>query len=163
MILAIIFDLDGTLVDLPVDWEALFDELKRVMHVDNVRPLTVTIPRTDLQTRKKAFDAWSKAELAVVKNVIINEEGMKIYRESQNRPKALVTMQGKKTAERILDQLKLKFDVVVTREDSLSREKQLLKAVEKLDIPARDILFVGDAESDATAAQKTGCQFRRIE
>jgi len=35
-------------------------------------------------------------------------------------------------------------------------------AIEKLKIPARDALFVGDADSDAAAAQKTGCQFHMI-
>jgi HAD superfamily hydrolase (TIGR01549 family) len=160
---AVIFDLDGTLIDLPVNWEALFDKLKQIMHTENVRPLTVTFARTDPQTRKKAFAAWDEAELAVTKKFKANEKGMKIYNENVNKPKALVTMQGKKAADSIISQMNLKFDSVITREDSLSREKQLSIALENLKVHAQDSLFVGDADSDATAARKTGLKFQRVE
>jgi HAD superfamily hydrolase (TIGR01549 family) len=160
---AIIFDLDGTLIDLPVNWEALFDRLKQIMHTENVRPLTITVAQTDPQTRKKVLAAWDEAELAVTKKVVENEKGMKIYHENVDKTKALVTMQGKKATDVILGLINLKFDSVITREDSLSREKQLSIALEKLKVPAQDSLFVGDADSDATAARKKGLKFQRIE
>jgi len=159
---AAIFDLDGTLIDLPVDWEALFDKLRQIMHTQNVRPLTLTISSLDAQTRKLAFAVWDEAELAVAPKFKLIDEGMKVYHENANKPKILITMQGKKAVNAILDQMKIQFDGVITREDSLSRERQLAMAIEKLKIPARDALFVGDADSDAAAAQKTGCQFHMI-
>ena len=44
MIEGIIFDLDGTLVHLPIEYDNLFRELGRIMKLDTVRPLLQTIP-----------------------------------------------------------------------------------------------------------------------
>ena len=162
MIAAAVFDLDGTLVHLPINWEELFDEFKRIMHVDVVRPLVDTVSRVDGQTRLEVFAAWDRAELAVAKNVTANNEGIKLYREFAGKPKALVTLQGKKAVAVILQQFGLSFDCVVTREDSLSRAEQLLMASEKLKVSPKNLLFVGNADSDAAAAQKVGCQFQRV-
>jgi HAD superfamily hydrolase (TIGR01549 family) len=162
VIAAVVFDLDGTLVDLPVDWEGLFAEFKVIMHVDNVRPVAETVSKVYAETRKQVFDVWDKAELAVSKKSMINEKGMSIYRQYADKPKALVTLQGKKAVEIIAVEFGLRFDVVVTREDSLSRSEQLLMAAEKLKVPLKDILFVGNADTDAEAAKKVGCQFLRV-
>jgi len=162
VIAAVVFDLDGTLVDLPVDWEGLFAEFKVIMHVDNVRPVAETVSKVYAETRKQIFEAWDKAELAVSKTCTTNEKGMKIYRENADKPKALVTLQGKKAVEIIAGEFKLSFDVILTREDSLSRSEQLLMAAENLKVPPKNILFVGNADTDATAAEKVGCQFLRV-
>lgn len=162
MISAVVFDLDGTLVCLPIDWEALFDEFKQIIRVDVLRPLVDTVSRLDGQTRLEVFEAWDKAELAVAKRVAVCEEGMKVYRENTGKPRALVTLQGKKVVDAILDQFGLTFDVVVTREDSVSRAEQLLKAIGELKVPVGEVLFVGNADSDVAAAEKVGCPFLRV-
>jgi phosphoglycolate phosphatase-like HAD superfamily hydrolase len=51
---------------------------------------------------------------------------------------------------------------VVTREDSLFRADQIGKAVNLLKVKPRNVLFVGNTESDAAAAEKVGSQFLRI-
>jgi HAD superfamily hydrolase (TIGR01549 family) len=159
---AVVFDLDGTLVDLPIDYENLFDEFKRIMRVDSVRPLAETVPKTDAKTRRRVFRAWDRAELGCCEKITVNEEGMKIYRENPELPKALVTLQGKKVVKAIVEKLKLSFDAVVTREDALRRDEQLTEAGEKLQTPLHNILFVGNTEGDAAAAEKVGCQFLRV-
>ena len=55
----------------------------------------------------------------------------------------------------------LKFDAIVTREDSL-RANQLQNALDKLKVPPKEALFVGNAENDAAAAQKIGCMFQKV-
>lgn len=162
MITAAIFDLDGTLVSLPINWEALFDKLKHIMHVDSVRPLAVAVSQVDRQTQLEVFSAWDAAELAVVENVTVCKEGMDIYRENAQKPKALVTLQGEKVVAKILNQFELNFDVVITREYSLNREEQLCKAIEVLKPPVEEVLFIGNADSDVVAAKKLGCQFQRV-
>lgn len=156
------FDLDGTLVDLPIDYEKLFEEFKRIMRVENVRPLAETISKTDAETRKRVFRAWDKAELDCCNRITVNEGGMKIYREHAELPKALVTLQGKKVVGAIVEKLKLTFNAVITREDAWKRDEQLAKAAEKLQTTLQDILFVGNTDGDAAAAQKVGCQFLRV-
>ena len=162
MIAAAVFDLDGTLACLPVDYEGLFAEFKRIMHVDVVRPVVDTVSRLDGKTRLEIFAAWDKAELSIFENATACGEGMQMYKELAGKPKALVTLQGKAVVLHILKKFGLSFDVLVTREDSLFRSEQLQMAAEKLKVPIQDLLFVGNAETDVAAAQKVGCQFQRV-
>jgi HAD superfamily hydrolase (TIGR01549 family) len=162
MISAAAFDLDGTLACLPVNYEALFAEFKRIMHVDVVRPVVDTVSQLDGKTRQEVFAAWDKAELAIFENATSCGEGIHLYHELTGKPKALVTLQGKAVVLFILKKFGLSFDVVVTREDSLFRAEQLKIVAEKLDVPVQDLLFIGNADSDVAAAQEVGCQFQRV-
>lgn len=162
MIEAVIFDLDGTLIHLPVDYEKLFAEFKKIMHTDDVHPLTEVISNLENNTRHQVFKKWDKAELAVVPRVTINKEGMDIYKSFEQKPKALVTLQGKAVVKNILARFKLSFKFIITREDSLNRRDQLENAAGKLKSRFDKILFVGDKENDFMAAKKIGCGFLRI-
>ena len=162
MIEAVVFDLDGTLVRLPIDYDRLFAEVKKIMRVDEVRPFVDAVLGVDGKTRQLVFVAWEKAELAVEKDVSANDAGMKIYRAHADKRKALVTLQGKTIVEKILRQQGLVFDVVVTREDTLSRVDQIVKAANQLKVTVKNVLFVGNTEGDANAAEELGCQFLKI-
>ncbi len=159
---AAIFDLDGTLVCLPIDYEKLFDEFKRIMHVNVVRPVVETLSRVDSNTRREVFVAWDRAELTVARGSTVCSEGGVLYHQFEHKPKALVTLQGRETVNVILECYGFKFDVIVTREDSLFRDEQLKLALEKLKLAAGEVLFVGNADTDEVAAQKVGCQFRKV-
>jgi len=86
---AVIFDLDGTLVDIPIDYEKLFDDFKRIMVTDNVRPLAAVVSGADRSTRKSLFKTWDKAELTALGKVSARETGLRIYRENAKKRKAL--------------------------------------------------------------------------
>ena len=162
MIKAVTFDLDGTLIQLPIDYKRLFQEFQKIMKTDKINPIAKTVSKTDNGSRAQLFKVWDNAELAASKKMTTNEEGMTVYRKNLEKPKALVTMQGRKLVAIIAEQLELSFDVVITREDSLNREKQLKKAAEKLDVKIQNILFVGNTEDDALAAERAGCQFSKV-
>ena len=163
MIEAVIFDLDGTLVDLPIDYEKLFREFSRIIGTDDVHPVTKTILGLDEKTRKRIFDVWDRAESAALENRTVKEKGMVLYRKFSAKPKALVTLQGKALTKSVLESLSLCFNFVVTREDSVDRVEQLKIATKELGVNARDILFIGNTEGDLGAAGSLGCQFLRVE
>ena len=160
---AFIFDLDGTLVDLPINYWAMFADFKQIMDVDEVRPILETIAKIkDFQTRKRVFDTWERYEMSVTQKTIVHEEGIRVYRAHTKSPRALVTMQGRKVTKILVDKFKLDFNAVITREDSFNRTEQLKMAAQKLNVPLRDILFAGDKDNDAEAAKAAGCQFLRV-
>jgi len=162
VIAAVVFDLDGTLVRLPIDYERLFEEFQRIMKVDDVRPVTERVAKLDAGVRAAVFEVWDRAELAVLGGVAVNAEGMRLYEDFVGKPKGLVTMQGKKLVKAVIEKLGLAFDAVVTREDSLDRTEQLKIVAERLKTQIPSVLFVGNTDSDAVAAAKAGCQFVKV-
>jgi HAD superfamily hydrolase (TIGR01549 family) len=163
MIKAVVFDLDGTLANVPIDYEKLFEEFRKIMNTDNVRPLANTVSKANETTRKQIFKAWDAAELTASKKITFNEEGIEVYRKFRDEPKALVTMQGKKLVEIALKKAGFAFKCIITREDTLDRVEQLKEAAECLDVQYKDILFVGNTNNDSKAAEKLRCQFQKIE
>lgn len=162
MIKAVIFDLDDTLIHLPIDYEKLFREFSKIMKTADVRPLTKSISKLDEKTKKKVFEVWDNAELAALADMKVNDEGFALYKKFSEKPRALVTMQGKALVQIVLERLGLSFNFVVTREYCLSRVEQLKIAAEKLGVPFQNVLFVGNIDDDFLAAKKVGCQFLRV-
>jgi HAD superfamily hydrolase (TIGR01549 family) len=159
---AVIFDLDGTLVDLPIDYDKLFKDFGKLMKTADVRPLTKTISKLDEKTRNEVFKHWEKIELEALRKMILKTEGLELYKQYSGKPKALVTMQGKILVENALRQLGIFFDLIVTRENSLDRVEQLKIAAQKLKTPVKCVLFIGNTEEDSEAAKKIGCEFLRV-
>jgi HAD superfamily hydrolase (TIGR01549 family) len=159
---AVIFDLDGTLINLPVNYEKLIEEIENITRTEYVGPLTIAVSKLDEKTKKKVFKVWDEAELEALEKMTINDEGMAIYRKFSEKPKALVTMQGKALVKVVFERLKLSFNVVLTREDSLDRAEQLRHVIRSLKTPAEKTLFIGNTKGDLQAAKKAECRFRKV-
>jgi len=159
LIEAVIFDLDGTLIHLSVNYEKLLQEIKNITKKNNLRPLAEAISRLNVKTRKEVFKVWDNAELAAASKVKVNDEGIRIYKKFSQKPTALVTLQGKALVKIALERLGLSFNLIVTREDSLDRVKQLKHAARKLKTQFQNVLFVGNTEGDFLAAKEVGCHF----
>jgi HAD superfamily hydrolase (TIGR01549 family) len=159
LIEAVIFDLDGTLIHLPIDYEKLFQEISKITKMPNVRPLMKTISQLDEKTKKKVFNVWNKIEIEALANMKVNDEGIAHYKKFLEKQKALVTMQGKPLVQIALKRLGLSFNFVITREDSLNRAEQLKIAVKKLGTQVQKILFIGNTNEDMLVAETVGCQF----
>jgi phosphoglycolate phosphatase-like HAD superfamily hydrolase len=159
---AAIFDLEGTLIKLPIDYESLYRSARRELGVSKIQPLTIAAKKLNKPQRGQLFRIWEAAEIRALPNLGINKEGINLYRRFVNKPIALVTMQGKTIVNKIINRLLLKFTIVVTREDSLDREKQIKIAIDAIDIKPDNIIVVGDRDSDEAAATSVGCKFLKV-
>jgi HAD superfamily hydrolase (TIGR01549 family) len=162
LIEAVIFDLDGTLIYLPIDYKRLFQRFSEIMKTSDIHPLTEKILELDKETRERIFEVWSNAELEAMTDITVNKDGMALYRKFLEKPKALVTMQGEMLVKNVLKRLDLSFNFVITRERCLDRVQQLKMAARKLRVSFSNLLFIGNTENDFLSAKKVGCQFLRV-
>ncbi|MCL1965638.1 MAG: hypothetical protein FWF66_02680 [Candidatus Bathyarchaeota archaeon] len=163
MFKAVIFDLDGTLFDLPIDYAALYKRVGEILGVAEIGSLLNRVSQIeDKQVLRKVFDAWTGFELDIIGKITVHTEGMQLYSEHVKLPKALVTMQGKETVHRICQKFNLQFEASFTREDSVSRAEQLKMAAGKLGFVLSDVLFIGNIDNDENAARQVNCQFFRV-
>jgi phosphoglycolate phosphatase-like HAD superfamily hydrolase len=163
---AYVFDLDGTLATIPVDWDAVRAKLKAVTGIqEEFKPIFPTIggviaknPRLGLEV----FSVIDEFESAAAPSARLYEGASELLAKLSERALvSLVTMQGRKTANRILDSYGLKrfFSSCFTREDSMDRAEQLEMALSSMRADRTTSVFVGDRLNDLNAAKKVGIPF----
>jgi phosphoglycolate phosphatase len=158
-----VFDLDGTLFSIPVDWVAVRNELatltrepiegtplfQKVLQLVSVKPAM----------RESIMQLIESHELKVVDSVKPIPGAVElVYSLFEVSKLGLVTLQGRRACDEILRRHKLLdlFETVITREDSLDRAAQLEAALNRLGVRPRDALFVGDRLNDVVCARKVG-------
>lgn len=158
----VIFDLDGTLVRLKID----YDRLKRRLHEET--GLSEQVHLTEMmelfsdEKRDRLMAIWTSEELEAISSMTNNDKGMQLYETFSDRPRALVTLHSKRTVERVKEKTGLTFNFTISREDSLNRYHQIVIALNRLGIPPRNTLVIGDRLTDAIAARKAGCFFHSV-
>lgn len=174
----VIFDLDGTLVELRVDWQGFRDQLAGVLP-DDVLPggpdRTATWTLARLRERGKGeladhvLEVLRQAELAGAVRSVPVEAGMDLLRRVQDgRPLALVTNNTRAAAQEALRRhgLRPAFGTVVALEDVEEHKPHaegLELVLEREDVDPGDALFVGDGAKDATAAERAGVRFLDVD
>lgn len=169
-----ITDLDGTLVDLGIDWDSLRERIRREMGWDHpLRPLGPSIPEAARSKAEEemAFRIVEEAEQMASERAEFNQKIVEIFRRMKERglKVALVTLQARRPALTVLERLGILgfFDVIVTRESSLKRKEQLRIAIDALGVKPERCLFFGDTQWDVEAGRELGCEVvcvgRRIE
>ncbi|MFB0566261.1 MAG: HAD family hydrolase [Candidatus Aminicenantaceae bacterium] len=152
---AVIFDLDGTIVDAPYNWSRIKEELE----TDGVPILSFLAGLEEPEKSKKwkLLEKYEKnaTEKAVLKRGIselltaLTERGIK---------KALVTNNSRKNVYFLLKKFKLQFDCVITRESGLWKPSPapFLAVLKKMEIKREECCVVGDSHFDIKAAERAG-------
>jgi phosphoglycolate phosphatase len=160
---AFVFDLDGTLFRLPVDWASARARLKELFQAgDEFAPIFGTLQKQLAirpGLRGRAFAAIDELEVDAVKKADPVPGSLDLLRRlSGAAPLALVTMQGRRACDAVMERFVLAgvFGCSVTREDSLERSEQIGTALRGLGSHAKGALFVGDRLNDVVAARKAG-------
>ena len=159
----VVFDLDGTLVAIPVEWRAARGEVASVLGggldgaplFPSIRSQTEGKPAL----RERIFAVLDRYEIEASDTVKPFEGADDALRFlARDRRLALVTMQGRSACTRVLGRLGWTglFGRVLTREDSLDRAEQILKAMAALGSRREDSILVADKVSDAEAARACG-------
>ena len=165
MIKGIIFDLDGTLVRLPIRYEIIFEKLQNLFDTkDEFKPLIPTILKkanNDIELLQQAFDLICEEETLAANDSEVIDGAIDIlnYFKKRNYSLSLVTMQCMKAAKLVLDKMQISelFSSIITRDDSNQRSTQIKKSVEILSLSPDKVMVIGDRIHDVKSAKQVGC------
>ncbi|AKH97909.1 HAD family hydrolase [Halanaeroarchaeum sulfurireducens] len=167
---AILYDLDGTLVTLAVDWSTVEYEISTALRDAGVDP-------DGLETWDLLDAADDVGVRTEVEEILTRHE-----REGARRalrlpladdlpgtgvPTGVVSLNAEAAVRIALEKESLlEFVDVVVGRDTVSARKPdpepLLAALQALSVAPSDALFVGDSETDERAAARAGVAFRRV-
>tara|TARA_Y100001934_G_scaffold242449_1_gene298211 strand:- start:256 stop:819 length:564 start_codon:yes stop_codon:yes gene_type:complete len=162
----LIFDLDGTLIRLPIRYEILQKNLKNFFQTeDNLSPLIPSIidqAKNNQNIIDEAFKIVCDEEL-IATETLEEIEGLHDvikYVASKNYTISLVTMQCKRSLEVILKKLNLEenFSFILTRDDYPDRLQQIQKTCESLNLIPSDVTMIGDRIHDINSANQANCK-----
>ena len=165
---AVVYDLDGTLVRLAVDWEAVEREVAEQLRDAGLDPAK--------------YDMWAMLDAAEAAGIgaEVDERIASHEREGATRaerlpgadelatlevPAAVLSLNCEAACRAALDRHDLldSFRVVAGRDTPPARKpdpRSLTWVLDELGVSPGRALFVGDSESDLTTAERAGTDFR---
>ena len=174
MIKAILFDLDGTIVNtnnlIVKSFEYMFGEylkmdVSREQIYENFGvPLRQIFEKHNIENIDDAVKEYIRYNLSIHDEFIENydhvEAGLKVLKEKGFKL-AIVTSKLRDTAIRGLNCFDLEkyFDVIITPEDSTHHkphEEPVLVACEKLKVQPTEAIMVGDSHNDILSGKNAG-------
>lgn len=163
---AYVYDLDGTLVALDVDWEEVRRNVAGVL-----RPRGVDVEGADLWTLLELADANGDRRLAEETISEFEREGARTADRlpaaaflPHDRPVGVCSLNSEAACRIALESYGLDSAVeVIVGRDTLGTEKPdpepLLAAVDALGTAPERTLFIGDSRRDYDTAERAGTEF----
>lgn len=160
----LIFDLDGTIVDLPIEWTKVKEKIRKILK--NNHSLTPLLPSIEevavnSELKKKIYKAIDYEEMKVVNKLKFDEDIAKLFEKLRKASfrLALVTLQGSKPAIEALKRMNIYkyFDLVISRDEDKNREKQIKMVLGAMRVEPSQSLIVADKLKDMLVAKRLGC------
>lgn len=160
-----IFDLDGTIAKLPINWTEVKKKIRKILGTNHsLTPLIPSIEEliTSFHLKKTVYKTIDAEEMKVVKRLKSDEDLVKLFRKLKNLgyKLVLVTLQGRKPAIEALNRLHIYkyFDLIISRDDKKDREEQINMALGEMNLPSSEAMIVADKSRDILVAKKLGCK-----
>ena len=153
---AVIFDMDGTLVDSHYDWPAIRGELG----ID-APSLIDALNGLEGEEREAKWRRMVEIERQATAQASLQDGAAELlaFLRKRGTPTALVTNNTAENTASLLERFDLAFDLVLTRDDGLWKPSgaPVAEAIRRLGVPAERCLKVGDSHYDVAAARDAGC------
>ena len=152
---AVVFDMDGTLVDSTYDWPTIRRQLgvTGVSIIDDLKGLAEP-------DRSQKWAELEEIEKLATENARIHDGAHEVLELFAVREfsTALVTNNNSANTRRLLARFGLRFDVVLTRDSGLWKPSgaPIKEAVTQLGVLPGECLGVGDSRYDVLAAREAG-------
>ena len=165
MIKGIIFDLDGTLIRLPIRYDLIQNNLKKIFNIqDEFKPLIAAVVSSAKGNSSKldeAFELICQEETRAADDLEIIENAFDVLQffKSKQLKLGLVTMQCRKAVEKVMTKFEQSvFSSIISRDESYDRKDQIEKMLKSLQLEPDEALVIGDRIHDVVSAKKVGCR-----
>lgn len=152
----VLFDMDGVVVEQRLDFVAIKQEIFGTTHGFILERMAEMSPRERIRAEAilERHEAAAAATAAPVDGIV----PFLAWMESRGLRRGLVTRNSRKSVDRVLTRLGLRFDAVVTREDAPPKPAPdpVWLACRRMGLPPSAVLFVGDFEFDMLAGRRAG-------
>lgn len=167
---AVVFDLDGTLVRLDVDWEAVERDIGAVLEGVGLDPAEYTA--WELLEAAETVGKGSRVDELITEHEVAGVEHCRRLQLADvvadiEVPVGVVSLNSERAVRLALEREALMEHVsaVVGRGTVPERKpspEPLLAALDALEVEPARAVFVGDSESDRTTAERAGTDFRPV-
>jgi len=152
---AVIFDMDGTIFDVPYDWSKIKADLET-----QGKPILPYLSHLEEPEKSKKWRVLEKYESQATQKAVL-KQGMKEFLDflAQKKIKqALVTNNARRNVTYLLDKFDLRFDCVISRERGLWKPSgaPFFAVLEELGIQSEEACVIGDSPFDILAARESG-------
>ncbi|MBC8133224.1 MAG: HAD family hydrolase [Deltaproteobacteria bacterium] len=155
---AVIFDLDGTLTEPLLDFDAIRSEIG----IAPGAPILEALEGRDLDFRSRAEIILRRHELAAIAGATLADGCVELLSllKAHRIPTAILTRNMRAAVDDFVHRFDFHFQAIYTREDGPPKPSpQGARALcEALGIPADQTLAVGDYKFDIMAARGAGCR-----
>ncbi|HLR16349.1 MAG TPA: HAD family hydrolase [Alcanivoracaceae bacterium] len=158
----VVFDLDDTLVDSQLDFEAIRKEVGAPLRQGILEYIETLEGEAQRQAEKILVDAeWRGAELATW---MPNAERLVHTLNERGIPQAILTRNARPIAQATMDRLGIPIERLLAREDCAPKPSPegLLMVAEEWQMPPAEIVYIGDFKYDiyaALAAEMVACLY----
>jgi HAD superfamily hydrolase (TIGR01509 family) len=152
----VIFDLDGTLVDSHLD----FDAMRREMGLPTGTPILEALDEMPDERAASCRALLQHYEMDAAEKATLQDGvvGFLELLDAQGIHRAVVTRNRSDAAKRTLQRLKLNFEIVITREDGPVKPDPwaIQHICRAWRIKAQEALVIGDFHFDIEAGRRAG-------
>jgi len=153
----IIFDMDGTLVDSRLDYDAIRREMGLPHGVPILEALALT---PDGHSRDQMLATMHKHELRGADEAILYDGVVEFLSHIGERgiSTAVLTRNSRESTERTFSRLKLSFSQIITREDAPPKPDPagVKMIADRWGLPTVEIVVIGDYLYDLQAGRRAG-------
>jgi len=151
----VIFDMDGTVVDVSYDWKQIKEEL-----MTRGQPILAYLNNLKEPERSEKWKVLETYENEATHNARL-KKGMREFLNFlsvHEVKKVLVTNNSQKNVSLLLKKFDLVFDCIISRESGLWKPSgaPFLAVLKKLELRREECCVVGDSHFDVKAANEAG-------